>query len=247
MKVLIVDDEPVARRRMRRLLRSVPDVEIAGECGDGRSAVGAIAALGPDLVLLDVQMPEMDGFEVVARVGAAAMPPVVFVTAFEQFAIRAFEVSALDYLLKPFSADRLREAIDRARARDAAGSRLAALMAELRQERRSLTRLAVRQSGRILLVDLADVDWIESADNYVTLHAGAREHLVRETMARLERELDPNRFVRIHRRAIVQVDRIAELVPTAHGDFVVRLRDGRTLMLTRAFRERVEKMLGRRL
>ena len=225
LRVLIVDDEPVARRRLRRLLRGLPDVEVAGESGDGRSAVTAIRALAPDVVLLDVQMPEIDGFEVLRASPAEPLPAVIFVTAFDRYALRAFEVHALDYLLKPVSGERLAGAIDRARTRIAErrgatlDPRVLALLNDLAASRRFLTRLPVKSGGKLHRAALADVDWIQAADNYVTLHAGAERFVARETMGRLERELDPERFVRIHRSAIVQVDRIKELLPDFHGDF----------------------------
>ena len=253
LRVLIVDDEPVARRRIRRLLREERDVEIAGECGDGLSAVSAIRAMAPDLVLLDVQMPEMDGFEVLQALGAEERPACIFVTAFDRYALRAFEVHAIDYLLKPIEGARLQQAVERARARIAErrGARLdpdlLALLKDLRHGRKFLTRLPVKADGRLLVIDLADVDHITAADNYVTLHAGPRRYVARETMARLERELDPARFVRIHRSTIVQADRIKELLPDFHGDFVVVLREGARLTLSRTYRRKVEELLGREL
>jgi two-component system, LytTR family, response regulator len=253
LRVLIVDDEPVARRRLRRLLRTVPDVEVAGESGDGRSAVTAIRALAPDVVLLDVQMPELDGFEVLQALAGEPLPAVIFVTAFDRYALRAFEVHALDYLLKPVSGDRLAGAIDRARTRigerrgTALDPRILALLGDLGAGRRFLTRLPVKSGGKLLVIALADVDWIQAADNYVTLHAGAEQFVARETMGRLERELDPARFVRIHRSVIVQIDRIKELLPDFHGDFTVILRNGARVTLSRTYRAKVEQILGRGL
>lgn len=253
IRTLIVDDEPVARRRLRRLLRPERDVEIVGECADGATAVDTIRTMAPDLVLLDVQMPELDGFHVLRALGQARMPDVIFVTAHDRYAVRAFEVHALDYLLKPVNADRLGRALERARARLTARQqgpvdpRLLALLQDLAAERRYLTRLPVKSEGRVLVVDLADVDWIGAADNYVTLHAGSREYLLRDTMGRLERELDPEQFVRIHRSAIVRLDRIRELVSDFHGDFEVVLRDGARLTLSRSYRAKVETALGREI
>lgn len=248
--VLIVDDEAVARRRIRRLLASEPDVVISGECADGASALEAIASARPDIVFLDVQMPELDGFGVVQRIGPAARPAIVFVTAFDRYALRAFDVHAIDYLLKPFTPERFRTAL--ARAREALSRRgpdrgISALVDELRARPRYLSRAAVRASGRIVLVDLVSVDWIEAADNYVKLHAGRTEYLLRETLAKLERQLDPERFARIHRSAIVQIDRVAELRPATHGDLDVTLRDGTRLTLSRTWRDRLERALGRAL
>lgn len=253
LRVLIVDDEPVARRRMRRLLRDDGDVEVVGECGDGASAVQAIRKLAPDLVLLDVQIPEMDGFDVLRALGAEQLPAIVFVTAFDQYALRAFEVHALDYLLKPVDGERLAKAVVRARTRiaerraSAVDPRVLGLLNDLAAGRRFLSRLAVKVGGRLVVVDLADVDWIKASDNYVLLHAGSQQYLARETMGRLERELDPERFVRIHRSTIVQVDRIKELLPDFHGDFAVVLRDGTRVTLSRSYRGKVEQVLGRGL
>jgi two-component system, LytTR family, response regulator len=250
LRALIVDDEAIARRRIRRLLRALDDVEVAGECADGRSAIDAIANARPDLVFLDVQMPGLDGFEVVAQLDAAATPALIFVTAFDRYAVRAFDVHAVDYLLKPIAANRFRLAVDRARDRLARGASqpgLHALMKELQQRARYLTRLAVRARGRIAMVDVDEIDWIQAADNYVTVHAGGREYLLRETLAALERQLDPTRFVRIHRSTIAALDRIVELLPASHGDFDVRLRSGARLTLSRSWREHVERALGRPL
>jgi two-component system, LytTR family, response regulator len=254
MRTLIVDDEPVARRRIRRLLRLHPDVQVAGECGDGAAAVDAIRTLNPDLVLLDVQMPELDGFAALQALAPHEIPVVIFVTAFDRYALRAFDVHALDYVLKPVDGDRLARSLDRARTRIAErrrsataplDQRIAALLQELSVERRYLSRLPVRSGGRLLVVDLEDVDWIAAADNYVTLHAGGQQHLLRDTMGRLERELDPACFVRIHRSSIVRIDRIKELLPDFHGDYTLVLKDGTRLTLSRTYRTKVEGALGR--
>ncbi len=252
IQTLIVDDEPVARRRIRRLLAGEADVVVVGEAGDGRSAIDAIRTAHPNLVFLDVQMPEADGFEVVRTLGAA-MPKVVFVTAFDHYALGAFEVHALDYLLKPFNRARLQQSVARARAAlaerhdDVVHERLSGLLVDLRVRPRYLNRFVVRVSGRVLLVDASQVDWIEAADNYAILHAGRSSHVVRDTMSRLSTELDPQRFVRIHRSTIVQIDRVRELLPAFHGDFVVLLHDGTRLTLSRNYRSRLEEVLRGRL
>ena len=253
LRILIADDEPVARRRMRRLLAQARDVEIVAECGDGASTVEMISSHAPDLVFLDVQMPELDGFGVLQALGAERMPAVVFVTAFDRYALRAFEVHALDYLLKPVDAPRLLGALERARLAVATRQgpsvdpRILALLNHLSSDRKYLARLPVRAEDRLLVIDLDDVDWIGAADNYVTLHAGGREYVVRDTMGRLERELDPARFVRIHRSTIVQLDRIRELLPDFHGDFTIVLKSGARLTLSRRHRANLEKALGRSL
>jgi len=250
IRCLIVDDEPVARRRIRRLLKTEADIAVVGESGDGRAAIEAIRMLQPDLVFLDVQMPEADGFAVVRALGDA-MPVVVFVTAFDQYALGAFEVHALDYLLKPFNRTRFLHTVSRAREHLARGrmaeSQLMGFIGELQTGKRHLTRFVVRAAGRLLLVDAGQVDWIEAADNYAVLHVGAATHTVRETMADLAGELDPERFVRIHRSTIVQIDRVRELLPAFHGDFVVVLRDGTRLDMSRSHRPDVEAVLGRSL
>ena len=253
LRLLMADDEPVALRRMRRLLRPAGDIEIVGECGDGASAVEAIRELKPDIVLLDVQMPELDGFGVVQALGAETLPAIIFVTAYDRYALRAFDVHALDYVLKPVDQERLLLALDRARTRitthrhQTMDARMVALLEDLTVQRRYLMRVPVRSERGVRVVDLADVDLISAADNYVTLHVSGRGYLLRDTMIRLERQLDPTRFVRIHRSTIVQVDRIRELLPAFHGDYTVVLKDGTKLTLSRGYRPRVEEVLGRQL
>ena len=253
LRVVIADDEPPARARLRRLLADHAEITVVAEAVDGASAVQAIEAAAPDLVLLDIQMPELDGFEVLQALDMPRLPAIIFVSAFDQYALRAFRVHALDYVLKPVEPDRLDDALAHARARLAEQRRPAGdagvggLLEELARRTPYLTRVPVRGEGRVLVVDLADVDWIAAADNYVTLHAGAREHLVRDTIAHFDRRLDPDRFVRIHRSTIVQIDRIGELQPDFHGDFTVRLKNGTPLALSRTYRARVEERFGRRL
>jgi two-component system, LytTR family, response regulator len=247
LRALIVDDELVARRRIRRLLTAEPDIVVAGECADGASAVNAIERERPDLVFLDIQMPELDGFGVLRRIDLRELPSIVFVTAYDRYALRAFDVHAIDYLLKPFTRERFRRALGRAREqirRRSEDPGLSALAEALRNPPRYLNRVGVRTSSRIVLVDLADVDWIEAADNYVRLHSQRREYLLRETLASLEQQLDPQRFARIHRSAIVQIDRIAELHPAKHGDMDVVLKTGEILTLSRTWRDAVAKWLG---
>lgn len=251
--VLIVDDEPLARERLRTLLKKEADFELAGECGDGARAVAAIEKLKPDLVFLDVQMPEADGFDVVEAVGAQSMPAVIFVTAYDKYALRAFDVNALDYLLKPFDRERFQTALGRARqhlGRAAAGElpeRLAALLQSMQSARRHAERLVIRAAGRVTFLRAEEIDWIGAAGNYLEIHAGKETHLLRETMNAMESRLDPEKFLRIHRSTMVNVQRIKQLQSSFHGDFEVLLRDGTRLTLTRNYREKLEALLGQSL
>jgi two-component system, LytTR family, response regulator len=223
LRVLIVDDEPFARAGVRYLLEREPDVEIVGEVGDGLEAVAAILDLHPDLVFLDVQMPELDGFGVIESVGIENMPSVVFVTAFDEHALRAFDVHALDYVLKPLDPERVALAVDRARpCRDdgsTLGKKLAALIAEMRPTPEYLDRLVVKSPGRIYFIEVREIDWIEAAENYVQLHANRQTHLVHGTITALEKRLDPRLFIRVHRSTIVNLARIKEINTLFHGDY----------------------------
>jgi two-component system LytT family response regulator len=251
LRVVIADDEPPARARLRRLLKPHADIELIAECNEGASAVQTIESTTPDLVLLDVQMPELDGFEVLRALEMPRLPAVIFVTAFDQYALRAFAVHALDYVLKPVETDRLNAALDHARRRIAehrtATSGIAGLLRDLTRDRPYLARIPVRSGGKVKVVELAEVDWLSAADNYVTIHAGGREYLVRDTLGAIERQLDPQSFVRVHRSTIVRFDRIAELSPDAHGDFEIGLKDGTRLGMSRTYRSAVEARLRRRL
>jgi two-component system LytT family response regulator len=250
IQALIVDDERLARKRIRSLLKNERDVEVVGECADGAGALAAIRKQTPDLVFLDVQMPEMDGFQVLQAVGAQQMPAVVFVTAYDKYALRAFEVHALDYLLKPFDEDRFGEALRRAKEQVLGGSngelhgRLLALIEHLRSGERYVDRLLVKASGRVLFLKTEDIDWIEAAGNYVRLHVGKESHLLRETMNTIETRLDPAHFLRIHRSTIVNLDRIKEMQPWFSGEYVVLLKDGTELRLSRGYRDKFDERLG---
>jgi two-component system LytT family response regulator len=246
VKVLIVDDEAVARRRIRRLIALEPGDIAVTECADGRSAVRAIVNDNPDVVFLDVQMPELDGFEVAESIAPVGRPNLVFVTAFDRYAVRAFEVHAVDYLLKPFSRDRFRLALTRAldrHRRQAADGVVDAMLRDVREQRGYPSRIAVRLGDRFVVVHWKEIDWIEAADNYVKLHVGRKEYLLRETLTSIEARIDPRRFARTHRSTLVQIDRIAELRPATHGDADLVLRDGTRLVLTRRWRERVERLI----
>jgi two-component system, LytTR family, response regulator len=252
LRTLIVDDEPLARGRLRQLLQDEADIEIIGECEDGVTALETIRRERPDLVFLDVQMPELDGFGLLQELGQEFMPAIIFVTAHDQFALRAFEVHALDYLLKPFDAERLQRALTRARGwlerrgSEDLGTKLSALLTDLRGPTGKLQdRLAVKSSGRVVLLKHEEIDWIEAADNYVNLHVGKESHLLRETMNNLEQRLPPERFLRISRSTIVNLDRVRELQPMFHGEYAVILRDGVRLSLSRGYRDRLSQLLGK--
>lgn len=262
LRALIVDDEPLARRGVRLLLDDEDDIEVVGECAGGREAVGAILSERPDLVFLDVQMPDLNGFEVLEAVGAAApeaLPFVVFVTAYDQYALRAFEVHALDYLLKPYDDERFQAALGRVRQhaqRFRTGDfaqRIRALLQALEGMRTPtadrpaspyLDRLAVKAGGRVQFFKVEEVDWIEAAGDYMCLHIGKKPHYVREKMAALEEKLDPRRFVRIHRSTIVNLDRVRELRGHDSGGYVVVLHDGTELKLSRSYQSQVLALLG---
>jgi two-component system LytT family response regulator len=248
---MVVDDEPVARERMIGLLQQEKDIELVGECADGQQAINAIQAQHPDLVFLDVQMPACDGFGVIEQVGAERMPAVVFVTAYDEYALKAFEVHAIDYLLKPFGRDRFqqtlqhaREHLERRRAGDL-GRRLLALVQDLKPEPTKLDRLVVKSGGRVFFLRTDEIDWIEAAGNYVRLHLSEDSHLFRETMNNMEARLDVRRFVRIHRSRIVNTDRIKELQPWFNGEYVVVLQNGTRLTLSRGYREKLQERLGK--
>jgi two-component system, LytTR family, response regulator len=248
---MVVDDEPVARQRIVGLLQQEQDIELIGECADGEQAVSAIQQQSPDLVFLDVQMPACDGFSVIQQVGVERMPAVVFVTAYDEYALRAFEVHAIDYLLKPFGRDRFqetlkhaREHLERRRAGDL-GRRLLALVHDIKPEPEKSDRIVVKSGGRVFFLRTDQIDWIEAAGNYVRLHLGDDAHLFRETMNNMEARLDTRRFVRIHRSRIVNADRIRELQPWFNGEYVVVLQNGARLTLSRGYREKLQERLGK--
>jgi len=251
IRTMVVDDEPVARERMVGLLSQEKDIELVGECADGQQAISAIQHQHPDLVFLDVQMPAMNGFEVIDAVGPERMPLVIFVTAYDQHALRAFQVRALDYVLKPFDRERFQEALQRARAqiqRDETGDlgrRLLALVKDLRRDQPKTDRLVVKSGGRLFFLRADEIDWIEAAGNYVRLHVGTTSHLLRETMNAIEGRLDPEKFFRIHRSRIVNMERIQEMQPWLNGEYAVVLRTGTRLTLSRGYREKLQERLAR--
>jgi two-component system LytT family response regulator len=249
IRVLIVDDEPLARERIRDLLASASDVEIIGECSNGKEAVAAIREKAPDLLFLDVQMPHLDGFGVVGEVGIEQMPMTIFVTAYDRHALRAFEVHALDYLLKPFDAERFVKALERARSQlehrqGKMDQRLEALLSDVQTRAKPLERIMIKSSGRIFFLRIDEIDYIEAAGNYVRLHVGKEDHLLRETMSSLENRLDPRKFLRIHRSTIVNIESIQELQLLFHGEYAVILRNGTQLTLSRGYRDKLEEHFG---
>lgn len=247
IRTLIVDDEPLARERLQALLRDEGGVEVVGECGSGTDAIAAIRRDKPDLVFLDMQMPGCDGLQVLGELPEAGRPAIVFATAHERFAVDAFNVEAVDYLLKPFDRERLQTALRRARehlqARHAGllGQRLESLLADASAPVRKSERLTVKCDGRLVFLRPEEILWVEAADNYVVIHRAEGRLMVRETMAAIEERLGTEQFVRISRSAIVHLDQIKELQPTLHRDYVVLLRDGTRLPLSRSLRGRLGK------
>lgn len=248
LTTLVVDDEPLAREGLRMLLSRDAEISSIQEAKDGRAAVKAILTTRPDLVFLDVQMPEMDGFRVVREVGAKRMPAVVFVTAHDRYAIQAFEINAIDYLLKPVTEERFTEALKRAKARlhpqagDEANRQIIGLLQVIASPRKHLKRLAVRSAGKTVFVDVEDIDWIEAAENYVQLHTGRAGHLLHVPMNTLEKSLDPDNFLRVHRSIIVNVKRIKELQPGPHGEYVITLQNEVRLQSGRSYNEKVKAL-----
>lgn len=243
VRTLVVDDEPPARRRIKRFLAQTSDVEVIGECADGEEAVDAIRESSPDLLLLDVQMPRMDGFEVIREVGVGSVPAIIFVTAYDRFAVQAFEMHALDYLLKPFARLRLHDALERAKMQIAGAQattfsrRLQELIKTLDGRASYLERISVRLGDSIIFIPVGEIDWIEAAGDRAVLHMGKKTHAVRESLGLLCGRLDPAKFVRAHRSAIVNVDKVKEMVPQFCGDQTLVLRDGTRLTLSRTHRD----------
>jgi two-component system LytT family response regulator len=257
IKTLIVDDEPLARQNLHVLLKDDPEIEIVGECGSGHEALRVIQAEPPDLLFLDIQMPEMDGFDVLKRIDHERLPAIIFVTAFDQYALQAFEVHALDYLLKPFNDARFEKALRQAKSQleqreiNNLSRKLFALLEDRQDASQAnksgqptfLTRLMIKSASRVFFLKVDEIDWIEADDYYVKLHTGHKSHLLRETMNELEAKLDAEKFLRIHRSTIVNIDRIKELSPLFNGDYAVVLQDGTELKLSRSRREHAQAVL----
>lgn len=250
IRTVIIDDEPLARDKLRGFLARHPAFELVGEAADGRSALTLLEGVRPDLALLDIQMPELDGFEILSALEGQPLPYVIFVTAYDEYAVKAFEVGAVDYLLKPVAPDRFDQALERAGERLRRGAdpefaaRLTRALEQLAPARPPVERFLVRERGRSSFVAVAEIDWIEAAGNYLKLHARSGTHLIRATMKEIEARLDPARFVRIHRTTIVSLDRVRYLEPWSHGDQVVVLQSGERLTLSRRFRDALPRILG---
>lgn len=253
IRVAIADDEPLARERLRSLLEGRERFAIVAECDDGAETLAALAEHDVDLLFLDVQMPGLDGFQILESLDAEKLPMIVFVTAFNDYALRAFDVSALDYLLKPFDRDRFEKTLVKVEER-LAGRETAEMSGELREFLRTIStkgapahvsRFPVRSDGEIYFVRAEDVDWIDAEGNYVALHSAGRRHLVRDTIKSLEDRLDPSKFVRVHRSAIINVDRLRKLQPYFHGEYVITLQDGTTMTSSRTYSDRLRALLER--
>ncbi len=250
LQVLIVDDEPLAREGLKQLLSGLPDIRIVGECGDGVQAIEAIASKSPDLVFLDVQMPEMDGFGVIREIGAGRMPMVIFVTAYDEFAVKAFEVHALDYLLKPLDPERFSMALHRARAgiehrnTFTLTTKLMGLLEDLGGTHKYLERISIKNEGKVTFIKTQDVDWIEAEGDYVCIHSSGKKQLVRGKIGELEEKLDPAMFVRIHRSTIVNIDRIKELQPLFYGEYSLTLHNGMKLTVSRSYKDKLFGLLN---
>ena len=255
IRTIIADDEHLARKKLRVLLDSEPGMQVVAECQDGQQAVSAIQTHRPDLLLIDIRMPDIDGFQVLKQIAPDEMPVVVFTTAYDQFAIRAFEAHALDYLLKPFDRERLHHAVERARAellkvhdRDLTGRILDLLAKNMEPKIESKQiddRMVIRAGGKVVFLDVKEIDWIEAAANYVKLNVGKDSYLLREGIGSISERLDPDRFVRIHRSVIVNVRKIKELQPCESGEYIAVLRNGKELSCSRGYRTQLQRLIGR--
>jgi two-component system LytT family response regulator len=248
IKVLIVDDEPIARKGIRNHLSKETDIEVIGECGNGVEAVSAIQDQNPDIVFLDIQMPELSGLGVIEAIGSDRMPVIVFISAYDVYTLKAFEVHALDYLLKPFETERFQRTLQRAREHlrtkqtSQLSQRLFRLLETLEDKPRTLDRIVVKSSGRVYFIDVDEIDWIEAADNYVRLYVGPKGHLVHESLSSLEKKLDDSRFARVHRSRIVNTTKIKELHPLFHGEYVIVLQSGAKVTSGRSYREKLKEL-----
>lgn len=248
LRALIIDDEPPARSKIRKFLEARPDVAIVGEAGDGIEAINNILELRPDLIFLDIQMPRGDGFEVLRQVYPEHKPAVIFTTAYDEYAVRAFELEALDYLLKPFTAERFNAAVDRAIRSRCAGEeiteKVARILNDFRPPASGVQRILVRDNGRMFFVKTAEIEWIEAEEKYVTLHTRAQKYLVRQSISNLEAQLVPAGFVRIHRCYLINLECLQEVVPWSHGDCMAILKSGDRLNVGRNYKEQLLQAMG---
>jgi len=248
IRALIADDEPLARKQISNSLQEFKEIEICAQCANGIETVQAVIEQQPDLMFLDIHMPEMDGMEVINAIGVEQIPFVIFVTAYDQYAIAAFEKHAFDYLLKPFTPKRFNEAVTRVvhfiseRKEKQPAEKLMQIMQELKTPNKYSSRIAIRSKSRIYFLPVDDIDWIESAGNYVDIHAGDQTHLLRETMSNLEVKLNPEHFIRIHRSAIVNLNRIIDIQPSGY-DFMVRMQNGKSLNMSRKYKEKLNNLI----
>jgi two-component system LytT family response regulator len=250
MNIIIADDEPLARKKLRILLASEAGVEVVAECRDGKQTIAAVRSHKPDLLLLDIQMPDADGFQVLSHVPLDEMPIVIFTTAYDQYAVRAFEAHALDYLLKPFDQQRLHRSIERARAEILKADdreltkRILDWLANAKTTLRPDRRLVIKAGGRVVFLDTDEIDWIEAAANYVRLHAGKESYLLREGIGTISQRLDPSQFVRVHRSTIVNARKIKTLLPCNSAEYIVVLKDGKELSCSRGYRAELQQLIG---
>ncbi len=248
IRTIIIDDEPVARRIIKKYLKDESEFEIIAECRDGAEAVEKILALKPDLIFLDIQMPEVDGFDVVNSIKAKYLPYIIFVTAYDQYAVKAFEINALDYLLKPFDKARLFKSISRAKdiinSRDDYQFKINDLLAELKNDKKYLNRIMIKSSGRIFFLKTSEIDWIEAAAYYIKIHSGKNSYLIRETLNNFEAGLDPEIFTRVHRSYIVNIEKIREVQPWFNNKYVAILNDGVEVSISRSYKDRFFKKFG---
>jgi two-component system, LytTR family, response regulator len=254
IRVVIADDERLARQKLRMLLETEPNIAVVAECQDGRQTLSAISCFHPDLLLLDIQMPDLDGFQVLGEIAPEEMPVVIFTSAYDQYAIRAFEAHALDYLLKPFDQERLHQAMDRARTELLKSenreitTKLMQLLSHIKSGNSasaadSPDRLVIKAKGRVIFLDLEEIDWVEAAANYVRLNVGKESYLLRETISRTSERLNPDHFIRIHRSTIVNARKIKELIPVNSGEYVVVLKNGKELSCSRGYRALLQRMI----
>lgn len=254
IRAIIVDDEPLAREKVQRFAEGELDIEIVDQCANGQEAIASCQRLKPDLVFLDIQMPEMNGFEFLNRIGTEPLPAIIFITAYDEFALKAFEFHALDYLLKPFDRERFGKALEHARQSirshnrpDITEEQIKSLLLSVNQPTAILDRLIVKSGGRVIFLRIEEIDWMEAAGNYVKLHSGNESHLIRETMNNLESQLSPLKFIRIHRSTIVNIEKIKELQPYFNGEYKVILHNNTQVIMSRNFKDNFTKVLGKPL